>query len=292
VPLGGTSDLLILARWLHFVGFALSFGVLLARFLVAGAVWRRGAERAPVRRRLQPLVNVGIAALLAAEVLWLGVAATSPATAGGGATGLGRSEGQLLGQRLAVALLLWLAVGATQGGRGRDRWLSGVAWGMALVLAALDGASASPLSGVQQGGAVAVPWWVVAAVGGVHVLAMAVWLGAVVALSWIWPMPEIVPQRGALVRRTGRVALSCVALLALSGTALAALHAPEWGALVATTYGRTLLVKLLVFASVLVLARIGMRRGAEAPDRWWRAEAFGIAGVLVLAAALVSLPAP
>jgi copper transport protein len=167
-----------------------------------------------------------------------------------------------------------------------------VAWALALVLAALDGASAAPLSGVQRGGAIAVPWWVVAAVGGVHVLAMAVWLGAVVALARIWPMPEVVPQRVALLRHTGRVALTCVALLALSGTALAALHVPDWAALVATTYGRTLVVKLLVFVAVLVLAGRGLRRGAQAPDRWWRAEAFGIAGVLVLAATLVSLPAP
>jgi putative copper export protein len=121
---------------------------------------------------------------------------------------------------------------------------------------------------------------------------MAVWLGAVVALTRLWPMPEIVPQRGALVRRTGRVALACVAILALSGTALAAVHVPDWAALMATTYGRTLVVKLVVFAAVLVLARMGLRRGIEAPDRWWRAETFGIAGVLVLAAALILMPTP
>ena len=75
-----------------------------------------------------------------------------------------------------------------------------------------------------------------------------------------------------------------------SGTALAMAHLPTAGLLVQDTYGRTLLIKLAVFAAALVLAAASRRRDDR--RRWWRLEAWCLAVVLGLAALLITLPPP
>jgi putative copper export protein len=96
------------------------------------------------------------------------------------------------------------------------------------------------------------------------------WIGGLAAFT-------IAPAGGF-----GRVAAWSAGLLVLSGLALALLHVGQWRDLVTTGYGEGLLVKVPLVAVALYLARLGRRR--------W--ELAALAGVLAVAAIIVSLPPP
>jgi putative copper export protein len=104
----------------------------------------------------------------------------------------------------------------------------------------------------------------------VHVSAMGVWLGGLVAFL-------IAP-----VDRFGRVAAWSAGLLVVSGAALALLHFANPLQLMTTLYGDVLMVKLPLVAAALWLAWHARRR--------W--ELAALVGVLAAASLLVSLPAP
>jgi len=80
----------------------------------------------------------------------------------------------------------------------------------------------------------------------------------------------------------GRVAAWSASLLIASGAALALLHFANPLQTMTTAYGGVLMVKLVVVAAALWLAWRGRRRS----------ELGALAGVLVAAAVLVSLPPP
>ncbi|WP_281416179.1 CopD family protein [Deinococcus aestuarii] len=121
-----------------------------------------------------------------------------------------------------------------------------------------------------------------------HAGAMSVWLGGVFALL-THPAPT-----AALARRFTPVALACVGLLALSGAALTLTHAGPPPGLPESGYGRTLLLKLAVFAAALLAA--GLVRGAFAgrgpPRAALALEAGLLLGVLAVTAALGTTAPP
>ena len=283
--------LLVVGRWAHFAGFALSFGVLFFRWAALWPAARRARPSADTR--LWGLVNAGIAALLAAEVLTLAALALPAAQSSSLPLPAGRAQGQLLGQRLAVALLLWLLTGAWRsGGRRQARWLSAGSIALGLVLGALDGAAAAPAAATATSASslsgTARDWWW-ATMGSVHVLAMAAWTGALVGVIRVWGLAEVAPVRTHLLKRVTALAGACVLALTASGVALAAAHLPAAGLLVEDWYGRTLLLKLACFAAALLLAAAARRR---THSRWWQLEGLCLAAVLGLAAVLVTLPPP
>jgi copper transport protein len=87
----------------------------------------------------------------------------------------------------------------------------------------------------------------------IHVSAMSVWLGGLamlVAALMRSPVAELDP----VVRQFSRVALACVVLLVSTGAFQAWRQVRGWAALVHTTYGRELLVKIGLVALVLLVA--------------------------------------
>jgi copper transport protein len=141
-----------LARWVHFAGFALAFGVVAYRVLI-----RRDAG-------LNGLVGVGVALLIAAEPLALIAQLASLSFDGDTAIAvLGSNFGRLLALRLGAALLLWTLMAA-----GRS-WPLLVIGG---VVALLDGLSAHAIPGLPGAGQV---------LAAVHVLAMGLWVGGLAA---------------------------------------------------------------------------------------------------------------
>jgi len=149
-PLG--LALQALARWVHFAGFALLFGVV--------------AYAAAIRRddRLRRLLVAGVVLLIAAEPLALVAQLTSLSFDGDTALALMGSEfGRLLGLRLGAALLAWTLLPLQR------------AWPLLLVGAVdavLDGASAHAINGVPLAGQALVV---------VHVAAMGLWVGGLAA---------------------------------------------------------------------------------------------------------------
>jgi copper transport protein len=149
-PLG--LALQALARWVHFAGFALVFGVIAYGIAIRGAAL-------PGR-----LVTAGVVLLIAAEPLALVAQLASLSFDGDTALAvLGSGFGRLLGLRLGAALLTW-AVLAT-----------GRAWpvlGVGAVIALLDGAGAHEIPGLPGAGQALVA---------VHVGAMGLWVGGIAA---------------------------------------------------------------------------------------------------------------
>jgi copper transport protein len=124
-----------------------------------------------------------------------------------------------------------------------------------------------------------------------HVAAMGTWVGVVIALLVAWPVASATAPE-VLVRRAGRVAATALLVAAGSGALLSFQHLTGAGDLATTSYGRVILAKLAALTGVLALAMAARRRGVGARERWWLGELAALVVLLVLAAALVSLPPP
>jgi len=193
-PLG--LALQALARWVHFAGFALAFGV------VAYSVLIRRAN--PARR----LVGAGVGLLILAEPLsLLGQLASLSFDGDTALAVLGSGFGRILGLRLGAALLAWTLIAT-------ERSWPLLATGVAVAL--LDGASAHAFPQVPLAGQ---------AVVAVHVGAMGLWVGG---LAGFLRSPD--PRFGRYAAVTLGVALGTGLLLALVHTGFgAALFTSEYG---------------------------------------------------------------
>jgi len=285
---GSISGLIlqVAARALHLIGYALSFGVLAFRQTVLRSLGL--AAGADVNRRIWRLVGIGVLALLIAEPLAL-VAQTS--SLGAGTRGpldpeaigdvLDSSFGRVLAQRLGAALLLWVLVGAT--GTGPDR-----AVGAALLL----GVAVACIDGQAAHAAGARPEWLGLGLNTLHVAAMGAWVGGVVGLLGVWRIGSLAARRRQIAVRTGRVAIASLAVLAGTGTGMAAQHLAGISSLFNTTYGRALAAKLGVLLVAAALAWAATHAPEDRRRAWWVREAAALLAVLALAGLLASLPPP
>ncbi len=260
----------LVLRWLFLLALLVGAG---------GAMFRLVA---PVPGRVATGVRVVAAVGVALAVLQVGLRgallADAPTLLAAAPWALGA------GTTLAFSLLL-SAVGlagcaATRGAR------SGTWFGV-LALAGL------PLSGHAG---TADPRWLTAPALLLHGVAAAFWVGA------FWPLLGVL--RGAdpvgAVRRFGRRAVPAVAVLLLSGTALASVQLERWGALTGSAYGRLLLLKLGLAAALMALAAGNrlfltplLAAGRPGPLRWSiRGEVVAAASVLAVTAVLGLTPPP
>ena len=185
-----------LARWVHFAGFALAFGVVAYRVLM-----RRdeGFDR---------LVGVGVALLIAAEPLALIAQLASLSLDGDTAIAvLGSNFGRLLGLRLGAALLLWTLIAT-----GRPEPLLVIGGAIAL----LDGLSAHAIPAFPGVGQLLVA---------IHVSAMGLWVGGLAAFL---KAPD--PRFGRYAAATFGTAAVTGLVLAFAHTAsFASLMSTEYG---------------------------------------------------------------
>jgi copper transport protein len=213
-PLG--LALQALARWVHFAGFALAFGVVAYRVLT--------------RRDLafDRMVGAGIVMLIAAEPLALVAQLVSLSFDGDTALAvLGSNFGRLLALRLGAALVAWTLLAT---GRAWPVLATGA------VVALLDGFSAHAIPGWPGAGQLLVA---------VHVSAMGLWVGGLAAFVRA-------PDRrfGRYAVATFGTAAASGLLLAFAHTAtFAALTATEYG------WSLLLKVAIVVAALVAVVLR-------------------------------------
>ncbi|UBV44886.1 CopD family protein (plasmid) [Deinococcus taeanensis] len=122
-----------------------------------------------------------------------------------------------------------------------------------------------------------------------HLGAMGLWVGGVLALLVTRPLGV----RHA--RRFTPVAVASVSLLAVSGLLMAQEHLPDLNACTGTTYGRTLLLKLLLVTATLGAAAL-VRRAFHTRERSVRQlllrETLLLLAVLGVSAALANTPPP
>jgi copper transport protein len=212
-----------LARWVHFAGFALVFGVVAYSALSRD----KRPDNQPVRR----LVGAGIVLLVAAEPLaLLGQLASLSFDADTTIAVLASGFGRLLGLRLAGALLVWAL------------WSLESPWpvlGVGVAVALIDGASAHAIPGLPLAGQALIT---------IHVAAMGLWVGGLAAFL-------LVPDR-----RFGRYAALCFFVAAITGLLLAVAHIGWLRALMTTAYGQVLMIKVLVVGAALSMALIRRRR--------------------------------
>ena len=212
-----------LARLVHFVGFALVFGMIGYSTLTR----IKQTENRPDRR----LVGTGVILLVAAEPLALVGQLASLSFDGDTAIAvLASGFGRLLALRLAGALLVW-ALRAIE-----SPWpVLGVGGAVALV----DGASAHAIPGLPGAAQMLVA---------VHVAAMGLWVGGLAAFL------------SAPDHRFWRQAALWFAVAAVSGLLLAVGHVGFVQALWTTDYGRMLVIKVLVVGAALSMALLHRRR--------------------------------
>jgi copper transport protein len=161
-------------------------------------------------------------------------------------------------------------------------WAGGAA--VATGLALIDGSVSHTVPGWPAGPAVAAT--------ALHLLAMSLWIGGLIALLALWRVPALDGQQRQMLRRFGRLAGAAVALLIGSGVMLAAGHLGSVAAWTGTPYGQVLIAKLCCVGAALALAIRSVRHAATPRSSRWRSELTVLIGVLALAATLLTLAPP
>jgi copper transport protein len=272
----GTADVWLgIGRWASFVGVAVLIGGPVALVLSA-------PERLRSRRASVLFVAGGVLGVVGTAVM---IGAQAATTGGGIGDVLGTRSGQWWLWRLVGVLV---AVAALAVGR---RWLG--AGGRVLALAAGLGLVAIVAAGGHGITGRAAPAGFVATA--VHLAAMSLWAGGLAALV------VVVPPR-ALLGAAGRfspLALGSVVALAVTGAVNGWRQVGSLDAAFDTTYGRWLLVKLVLVVGVVTLGGVArwMVRHHEGGDdpamgRLLLAEVVGLALVLGATAGLVDAPPP
>jgi copper transport protein len=274
------------SRWLHFAGYALSFGVIAFQVLIA----RNPSSDSGYDHRLRRLVDAGIVMLLGAEPLALfgQTASIDPSQIVDPfavSAAFDSNFGRAMSLRLGAILFLWVLLGFTSPGSARG---GPVALALGVALAFVDGAAAHALS-VR-------PAWAGLLVGAAHLMAAGVWIGGIAALLAIWRAPDVKAHQQTTAARFGRLALGSVLVLTVSGALTAWWHVglADGGVGIAfsTDYGRALAVKVaLTLAALAIVALLG-RRFRPTVVRWWTAELVALAAVIAFAGLVVSLRPP
>ena len=319
-PLTGGLAVASIARWLHFLGYALGFGPLAFAVFVLHPLSRATRHRTSgkdTQRQVRRLVQGGIALLLIAEPSALVGQLLSLGAGGGSAEVNGRfvgdvlasSFGRVLAQRVGAAVLLWVLLGvldATDADTSEDTKattetnsdgtsiITRVALAVGIALAVADGEASH--AGNNGGGVT----WLGYLANTAHVAAMGLWLGGLVTLIVLWRLLDET-ERATTLRRFGRAAGGALVVLIVSGSVMAVLHLSRPADLFTSAYGRALVAKLMLLLDALLLAWAGRagwagtrirRDNPVYRMRWWLLEGAAITGVLIFAALLVSLPPP
>jgi copper transport protein len=130
-------------------------------------------------------------------------------------------------------------------------WRRGMALGIVAVLA---------MTIVAQSNAVGGPWEIIKIIATAgHILAVAAWLGGLVALAAVLIPQDNMRELDRLIPRFSLVAVFSVITLVITGTVHALAIAGGVSALVSSRYGLVLLVKILVFGLMLVLGNHGRK---------------------------------
>lgn len=264
------AGLIGVLRWLLFAGLAL---------LLGGMTGERLAARSTEPGDPRPLLRTG-AVLAVVATLGLALVQAGGGSLLGGVSRVGAlidsTPGRIALAELALALLVLLV-------QRRPVLLVG-----AVAIAALEGLRAHPHAELPGWGALLIT---------VHLVAAAVWIGALVHTVRVARSRGGAGARVAVVAYA-RLALWLVVAVLLAGTLAAMTLTPLNGivpVLTGTSYGRWLFVKLglvLLALAFALAARWFLRRGRSQPSAAARMEVGALAGVLVASAALTALAPP
>lgn len=295
-------------RWWFYLAASLFGGVLATWKLVLSGVLvdTLGDVRALVRRRAQRLILLG-GVLLVLGTLFTAVAQAAAAANVPLLNGLGQPLADLLLRGrfatiwwprlgLEIASLLLIACGGLEGMAAESALATLPA---VLLTSSLTSHGAALPSEAVPG--IAIDW--------LHILGATAWVGGLVSLVLVLPAirgatgtGDSVALAGAslsnplaqaamrrLTARFARFALAASVVVVLSGVLQAALEVGSWSALLASSYGQLVLLKVALLVGMLVLAAVNEWRGRHTLAGSWRrgVRAELALGVIVLAVAAV-----
>jgi copper transport protein len=262
-------------RWLELAGITLLIGLAAVWVLVLPALGRRVEEEQrrqviiAARRALPPLATLGYVAVLLGKVGQLGVALAA-LTAGAGPSVAQAADAVLLTSRfgelwvlgMVLAIIVLLAAHLAVSRRGRA-WQGAVLVAGTLALAAVYAQSSH---GTNQSGFDAGQ----VAFRLVHLVAAGVWVGGltVLAVLFVGPLRSGTLGRPAALKAFqlyGGLAVVSVGALAASGLVLAGASIASPELLITSTYGWTLIAKVLAVAVVMVAGLRHSRAGGLPP---------------------------
>jgi copper transport protein len=307
---------LLVARWLTFLSVMAAIGLFALRIAIARPVIRRvsGSRLRAISTAFcvaaaLALVVTPIYVLLATAQFalrsWYDVGAITPLVRAS-AFGRGYIDLELTFALFTAAALVALWVDRPERERRSIVELlsiagAGVAAGAVLLIPGLAGhaAQTSP-----RAWSLLFDW--------THLAAGSLWIGGLVGLLALWPsLPADLRVRGLAVSvpRFSNVAFVSVNVLIASGVAATVVHLPTLSSLWQTSYGKTILVKVALLGTTMLLAAVNLLRtkphlvaAVERPElgapaaallrRLVTVEAVIVASVIFAAAVLSSLPPP
>jgi putative copper resistance protein D len=241
-------DTLVGVRWVHFGASLLAAGTAVFPILVAPRLDAR------LRRQLMHVVWAALALAIVTGVLWLLIIAANILDVPFGevwrdddvwTVAIGTRFGHIACLRLALAIALGvLAV-----------WPA-ASWATLATAAAFIGAIAAI---GHAGAALGLRGDILFTSDILHLLAAAAWLGTLPALALllVWTHRHEQPQLAVrATRRFSRLGIACVAVLLASGIANSWNLLSGPGDLIATDYGRLVLLKIVLFAAMLAIATV------------------------------------
>jgi len=278
-------------RWSGFAGLALGPGLL----LVVCFLWLPGLEDRRTRRLLYAGLSL-LALSTLGEMLFQGVWASGrPLSAIWSSPETLDTRSRRFDQLHAVRLYLLVAFGiavaaalsgqrsrpptstrpgraagstnraSAQAGRGMTTGpripSAGPPRGRLPALGAVAATSAALMATWSLAGHAAIGDLVPLAVGAnlAHLVAMTLWLGGLALTAVVLLPADRSADLAAVLPRFSRLAFTCVVVVVVSGTYLAWREVGSLGALIATEYGRVLLVKLLGVLTLIVLGNVARR---------------------------------
>ncbi|WP_404389755.1 CopD family protein [Humibacillus xanthopallidus] len=276
------ADLLVGAlRTVLYAGFVLLAGTL--------AFWTLVWPDGPYNRRQLLLVDTGLAVLGVGTLLVPVVAVVT--TGLPPLDALSREGWVAVLLRLAVLVAVWAFLSELVDApiRGRRRLAAAVAV-VALTVTMVLGSEAVALA----------PVWLSVVTSFAHLLAMATWLGGLLALAVVILPRQQPTDLEELIPAFSRLALDCIVVLVVTGAVQAAQRIGGVDALTSSSYGVVLLVKVAIFVGLLVLAVPVRRRtdaillgrlDVEAPSTGTQTLALLMGAQLATAAALLAATA-
>jgi putative copper resistance protein D len=239
---------LVTARLVHFVSCMILFGATALSFAIPQV---RDMLR-HVSPAVRPLLWCSALLALISMLVWFLCVAASMSGHWRGISDLALLKAVLLQTEfgrvwqlrsvIAIALLI-----ATLFRSPETRWTTLIASLALLATLSLTGHAAM---GTGIGG------WLHQVVDAVHLLAGGFWFGALAVLVLLMRIPADNTSLQQLMFRFSGLGLAAVILVAASGIANALYIVPEWPHFLRSSYGRTLLAKVLLVAAMILLALV------------------------------------
>jgi copper transport protein len=231
-----------------------SLAVFLGGLAFLALLWPQGADD----RRTRTVVTLAWLIGLVAAVLSIGTdslyASFGPLGALFSAHTYTGEFGSHFGIVLAARALLWLLAGVVLAGllQAGERAARSPGWRLGTLALGFGLLRTTGMAGHDAG--VAHPAWGQIA-DMVHLVSVSLWIGGLVLLL-AGVLPRRRPEELAfVVPRYSTLALVCVVGIAATGSVLAWQLVGSWSALVATSYGRLLLIKISLLAVTLLAAQ-------------------------------------